>query len=289
MRAIVLNKHTVYERVHQTTEEHREQLPEGYWDAVLRAHDRHRDALDHLVGVMEELGWEYELTARESFEGPNGHDLVLSLGGDGTVLAASHKTLGVPLLGINSDPERSTGYFCATTAADDLQGVLQAFEAGQLERFVLRRLKVVVDGAVVGPPALNDVLVANTNPAATSRYVLMAGKRQEAQKSSGVWISTAAGSTAGIRSAGGVVLPLANAQLQYLVREPVFMPGQRYDLLRGVRDLDEGLTIVSQMDEGCAYIDGPFVEIPLPVGAELRVGAHEPLVLLGLQPDRRER
>jgi hypothetical protein len=43
------------------------------------------------------------------------------------------------------------------------------------------------------------------------------------------------------------------------------------------------------MDDGCAYLDGPFVQVPLPLGAVMKISAHEPLTLLGLQPDRRER
>jgi hypothetical protein len=77
--------------------------------------------------------------------------------------------------------------------------------------------------------------------------------------------------------------------MQYLVREPVFSTQEHYELLRGVRDLEEGLTVVSHMRDGYAYVDGPNKSVPLPLGSVLRISAAEPLTILGLEPERRER
>jgi NAD+ kinase len=292
---IVVTKGTAFDRVDRddvevasvaTTEAGYE--GESYRDRLSNSHHAHIAALARVMKTIEKLGWAATLVERDAFEGCEGYDLVLSVGGDGTVLDASHRTFGVPLMGVNSDPERSVGYFCATTA-DGIEAVLKDYQANVLQPFVLHRLKLTVDGEEVGSPALNDVLVANSNPGATSRYVLIAGPRAERQKSSGIWISTPAGSTAGIRSAGGVVLPLEGAQMQYLVREPVFSTQEHYELLRGVRDLEEGLTVVSHMRDGYAYVDGPNKSVPLPLGSVLRISAAEPLTILGLEPERRER
>ncbi|MCA9562309.1 MAG: NAD(+)/NADH kinase [Myxococcales bacterium] len=288
MRVSVLNKFTVLESVQSASGQEFEPLDGEQWDRVVAAHDRHHRALERLDEILSKLGWDYDISSRGDFAGSDGFDLVISVGGDGTVLQASHKTLNVPLLGINSDPEASVGYFCAT----DISGAeeaLRRFEAQNIERFVLHRIRLEIDGEVVAPPALNDVLIANANPAATSRYSINAGAREERQRSSGMWISTPAGSTAGIRSAGGAVLPLEGAQMQYLVREPVLHPSAHYELLRGVRNLDEGITVVSEMADGCAYVDGPYVRVPLPWGTRLKLLAHQPLTLLGLEPSRRER
>ena len=40
-------------------------------------------------------------------------DLVVAVGGDGTLLAASHNVVDVPILGVNSAPGHSVGFFCA--------------------------------------------------------------------------------------------------------------------------------------------------------------------------------
>ena len=84
------------------------------------------------------------------------------------------------------------------------------------------------------------------------------------------------------------MLPLEGAQMQYLVREPVHSQ-EHYELLRGVRDLEEGITIVSHMQNGYAYVDGPTESVHLPLGAVLKISAGPALTILGLEPERRER
>jgi NAD+ kinase len=291
-RALVVKKETAFEMMSGEERERlaaRKGLPDAHlWQEIVAADEVHRRTLERVREVLGERGWRFQEVGHAGFAGPEGHDVVISVGGDGTVLSASHRTIGVPLLGINSDPKRSVGYFCAT-GIEGVDAAIAALEDGTLRRFRLHRLRLEVDGQTAGPPVLNDVLVANENPAATSRYILIAGAREERQRSSGLWISTPAGSTAGIRSAGGAVLPLDVPLLQYLVREPVVSPLASYELLRGVRALEEGIVVVSQMEQGYAYIDGPYEKVPLPLGARMRISAHEPLVLLGLEPARRER
>ena len=134
-----------------------------------------------------------------------------------------------------------------------------------------------------------DLLVTNQNPAMMSRYVLSAGQRLETHASSGMWISTPAGSTAGIRSAGGTVMPLEGSLIQYLVREPYTAGPARYPLLKGVRELEEGLMLRSLMEGGVVYVDGPYIQIPFQLGAELRLIRGPSLRVVGLDPARRER
>ena len=250
--------------------------------------ERHERAVSEIEALFKGRGWAYDLINRADYNGPQGHNLIVTIGGDGTVLAASHKTLDIPLIGINSDPERSVGYFCAARV-EGAEKTFDAYIRGSLKLFKLHRLKIEIDGEACGPPALNDVLVANCNPAATTRYSLVAGDRTERHRCSGLWISTAAGSTAGIRSAGGAVLPLHMPLLQYLVREPVISPLAHYELLRGVRNLDEGIVVMSEMYEGFVYVDGPYEKIPFRMGSKMVISAHTPLQLLGLEPGRRER
>jgi NAD+ kinase len=213
---------------------------------------------------------------------------VLAVGGDGTVLDVSHSLSGIPLLGVNSDPSRSTGYFSGTTV-DDLEATLRRWVRGEEPVTEIRRLGLTIDGQPYAVPCMNDLLVANTNPAMMSRYAVTAGPRTEVHASSGIWISTAAGSTAGIRSAGGTVLPLGGDLVQYLVREPYPLNGARYELVRGVRHIHEGLAVRSLMEGGAVYVDGPYLKIDLPIGTLLEVGEGPRLKIVGMDPMRRER
>jgi NAD+ kinase len=255
---------------------------------ILESRERHERAVFEVEQIFKGRGWAYDLINRADYNGPQGHNLIVTIGGDGTVLAASHKTLDIPLIGINSDPERSVGYFCAARV-EGAEKTFDEYIQGNLQLFELHRLRIEIDGVTCGPPALNDVLVANCNPAATTRYTLVAGNRTERHRCSGLWISTPAGSTAGIRSAGGVVLPLHMPLLQYLVREPAISPLAHYELLRGVRNLDEGIVVMSEMYEGFIYVDGPYEKIPFRMGEKMIISGHTPLKLLGLEPGRRER
>src|SRR4029453_1431301 len=131
-----------------------------------------------------------------------GLDLVVTVGGDGTLLSASHYVDDVPILAINSAPSHSVGFFCGARSGEAKSAITAAMR-GTLRRTVLTRMKVTLNGEVVAGRVLNDTLFCHASPAATSRYILELGETFEQQKSSGMWIGPAAGSTAAQRSAGG--------------------------------------------------------------------------------------
>ena len=168
-RAVVVDKGTVLEESQSVELTQLAAKSPDYVQRLKSSHIRHKGAVAQVFDVLQRTGWDFEHVRRDEFTGPKGSDLVISVGGDGTVLHASHQTIGVPVLGVNSDPDYSTGYFCGTTAAS-LEDTLKSFMEGDLPEFHLHRLRTEIDGKTVGPPALNDVLVANRNPAATCRF-----------------------------------------------------------------------------------------------------------------------
>jgi NAD+ kinase len=132
-------------------------------------------------------------------------------------------------------------------------------------------------------------LIAHANPAAVTSYTLQLGDISELQKSSGIWIATAAGSTAAIRSAGGRVMPLRSRKLQFLVREPYFGDGSRYRLLKGLVAPGTPLQVTSRMRRGRLFMDGPHLRFPLGLGNILSVTtAAAPLRVIGLDGTRRQ-
>ncbi len=266
----------------------RDRDPKAY-AALQGATDGQNRANDLVAEGLQRAGFSFEQMDREAFDTLESDvDLVVAVGGDGTVLDVSHKVIGVPMIGINSDPERSVGYFCADNAAG-AAAVFQRFADGTSRSTRLHRIALTVDGVRHPYPCMNDLLVTNGNPAMMSRYLLSDGESAERHSSSGIWISTPAGSTAGIRSAGGTVLPLDGPLLQYLVREPYATGQARYPMLRGVRYLHEGFNIRSLMDGGMIYMDGPYIEVPFALGAELELSEGPPIELVELDARRRER
>jgi NAD kinase len=248
-----------------------------------------REANARVIDALQQAGFDVVAMHRDVFRGPaDGSVLVVAVGGDGTVLDVSHRVVDVPLLGVNSDPTRSTGYFCGTDVTA-LRETAVRWASGETSSTVVRRIGLEIDDVRYAYPCMNDVLITNSNPAMMSRYAVTAGPRTETQASSGVWVSTPAGSTAGIRSAGGTVLPLDGDLIQYLVREPYLTGAGRYELLRGVRHLHEGMRFESQMEGGAVYVDGPYLKIPFPIGAVLKLTRGPSLELVAMDPLRRER
>lgn len=198
-------------------------------------------------------------------------DLVVTVGGDGTALTASHYIRQGAMLGVNSAPGDSVGHFCHASRADfarKLDDILN----DKWEASKLTRLKVTLDEQPLAEFALNDVLMTHECPAATTRYILTVDKYEEEQRSSGIWISTAAGSTAGICSAGGRVMPLLSRRIQYLVREPYREHGRSYQLRRGFIEHGDVIQIASKMQQGWLYIDGARTAYRLAFGTRAIIG-----------------
>lgn len=253
-------------------------------------HAAHSRTLERVQTALQRIGAHAVLIKRPHAEfDTTDADLVVAVGGDGTLLAASHNVGSVPLLGVNSDPERSVGFYCAGRG-DELEVALQRALAGSLPATWLTRMKVTLNGRVRSRRVLNEALYSHTSPAATSRYILRYGSASEEQNSSGVWIGPAAGSTAAQYSAGGQVLPLRSKRLQLVVREPFAWGGQRYRLRHLLVGLGKSVSLKSKMQDAALFLDGPYRRISVSLGDCAEFSAsNEPLCVLGLAHDRRER
>jgi len=201
-------------------------------------------------------------------------DLVISIGGDGTAMGSSHYIRGGSMIGVNSAPGDSVGHFCSVNRKNFDQK-LGTILSGKWKPKELARLQIKLDEKPLPELALNDVLIAHDCPAATTRYLIKVGRREEEHRSSGVWVSTAAGSTAGIRSAGGKVMPLGSQRIQFLVRELYREPKRSYQLTRGFIEPDGEIVIASKMAKGEMYIDGARTFYPFPFGTRASITASE--------------
>jgi NAD+ kinase len=254
-------------------------------DRLLRADVENRRALGELTAHLARRGIDFDAVFRGSIAARRRYDLVISLGGDGTFFAAARYLKDTPILGINSDPANSLGLW---TCADrtNFREPLERAMAGEGKPVRIHRMAIAINGKPLRETAFNDVLVTHRNPAAMTRYRLTVGAAQEDQRSSGVWISTAAGSTAGIRSAGGRRMPIASKRLQYLVREPYSWPQRRYRLARGL-SARLGLQTLT-VDLGL-WIDGSRVRYDLGLGDRVELQLGPPLAVLCYDEERRRR
>lgn len=286
-RVLVVYKKSTYQQLvnEQRNRRVRKLLAEGdrTVERFREAHEAHLRSVEATKRALRSLGVRHAFAYLETRRASaRGFDLVVTLGGDGTLLWASHMVQAeTPMLGLNTSPRDSVGYFCAGDT-QNVEVMLSEALGGRLKATELARLRVRLRGKILSSRVLNDLLFCHECPAATSRYLLRHGAVEEDQKSSGIWVGPAAGSTAAQHSAGGRVLPIRSQQIQYVVREP-YPVSKEYDLVRGLVEPGQVLSVRSKMPIAHVYIDGPHREHTVRFGEELRLDrSDEPLTLLGL-------
>jgi len=104
-----------------------------------------------------------------------------------------------------------------------------------------------------------------------SRYYLKIGNLREEQRDSGLWISTAAGSSGAIRSAGGKLFKNEEKKMQYMPRELYYGFNKTYRHKGGVLHAGQRVAITSLMRSGMIYIDGTHYELKFPFNHTLNV------------------
>ena len=249
------------------------------WDVerLKRAHRAHQETLRQVEAALRASGIRYRMIFRALQHDYRPYDFVISVGGDGTFLEAARGVRRQPILGVNSDPERSAGSFCHASG-ETFGQLLERILAGALTMRALHRMQLRLNGRNLGLNVLNDVLIAHENPAAMSRYWIQVNGVKEEQRSSGLWIATAAGSTGAMKSAGGNVLPKGSTATQYLPRELYRPSGMRYRLMGGVIPGEQTITLRSFMRQGMVYVDGAHMKIPFRYGDQLQIkGSRYPL------------
>ena len=248
-----------------------------------RAHAVHERSLQTVLDTLKRAGVKADVVYRAGLRRAiQGYRLVISVGGDGTLLQVSHRLRDVPVLGVNSDRNRSEAVFCSASR-DNVARLIPDALAGRLPQRKLYRLHVRLNGRVVGPPVLNDVLIAHEDPATMSRYRLRVDGREEPQKSSGLWISTAAGSSSAVMAAGGRQVPWTSRQFQYRPRELYCGRLTPCRLTGAVLPMRSRVQVTWLMREGAVFIDGPHVKQPLRFGdrVSITLSSRSPLCVLG--------
>ncbi len=295
-RVLVLAKKTTYGRfmVEQTDPRIAHLLETGDESVrkLLKSHEDHEIAIAEVLASLDALGVPHKRVETSTLASAKRGDLVITVGGDGTLLRASHEIgEGVPLLGINSAPRHSVGFFCYGKKGAAKRAIRDALD-GKLPRAALTRMHVSLNEETISARVLNEALYCHASPAATSRYILRVegpgqAPLEEEQRSSGLWVGPAAGSTAAQRSAGGVVLPLLSRKLQVVVREPYTAVGKTFRYRRGLVPRGGRVTLVSKMREAKIFLDGHDRVFDVTIGdVVVMQRAEERLVVLGLRSIR---
>ena len=242
-------------------------------------HDR---SLDKIRQVMDELvaerGIDVGYTARETvrradFSGP---DLVIVLGGDGTLTSIAHSVDDkTPVMGVNSHPrsesdDGSYGFFMGSDPHTFSEDVRSALDGGGVVN-VLPRLQAEIEttsGNIVRcDPALNDLLVANTHQYQPSKYRLQREEIDSMQYSSGCLFSTFLGQGAWFRHVAnieGEAFPFEEIDDHYLFVARDLPRESRADDGSYWEWTSEQTIITSDMHRGYVAVAPRVVEPPPP-------------------------
>ena len=240
---------------------------------ALVAHDENQRAIEEVQRVVDLHGISSKSRYRARKSSTNEYDLVVTIGGDGTLLDASHAVQDIPMLGVNSSPSFSVGHFCCSSS-DTFARVFEGVLNGSQPISRRTRLQVTVNGEPNPNPVLNEVLFSHPSPGAVTRFTIHGEDGERRYKSSGMWISTPSGSTGAIHSAGGSILPPDSEQLQYLIREPYWPPGT--ERLTGQGVMKGPLRFTSLARQGAVYIDGHRLKERVGYGSEVTIDVTAP-------------
>ncbi|KZV25135.1 NADH kinase-like [Dorcoceras hygrometricum] len=256
----------------------------------------HKNAINFCQNVLKRKPIDWKAVFRNDVSRAiSDVDLVVTVGGDGTLLQASHlMDDSIPVLGVNSDPTRpeeleefneefdatrSTGYLCASTA-NNFEQILDEILENHYEPSELARMAISINSKLIRTSALNDILLAHPCPATVSRFSFRSGRNEKLSslvhcRSSGFRVSTAAGSTAAMLSAGGSAMPILSNDLQFIVREPI-CPGTISSLMHGFVKFDERLEVTWFCREGLVYIDGSHLVHSIGYGDVIELSSMTP-------------
>ena len=274
-RVVVVRKTTVLERAEDRPDRRlAEVMNHGgpLADRILEAHRQHISTVQAVIRTVHRKHMEVRVVAKLTRRDARWADLVVTVGGDGTFLRASHcisaddVSDGTPMLGVNSAVGSSMGFFCAADG-DNFAIWIDAMIQGQVNSRGLWRMAVLINDEPVYDLALNDVLIAHKVPAETTRYTLEVDGRKQVHTSSGIWVATSAGSTGAIRSAGGDVLPLDDARLQYRIRELHSHGAEDAPMIGGM--IQSRIEVVSHIPFGMLYVDGGHQKVQFGYGDRL--------------------
>ena len=235
-----------------------------------KTHETHFWTLSYVEAVLKHRKLKFTKFCRGTAINYGRYDLIITVGGDGTFLESARYLDKQVIWGVNSDPSWSVGRFCSGNPRN-FEIMLEKVLQGKAPIRKLNRLSLSFDDGTQQMNVLNDLLICHQNPGALSRYYLTVGRVREEQRSSGVWVSTAAGSSGGIHSAGGKVLPQESKNMQYKPRELYRGRNVQYRLTGGLFKLNQKIAVTSLMREGVVFIDGSHVCLPFSFATTIHV------------------
>lgn len=215
-------------------------------------------------------------------------DLIIAVGQDGLVANVAKYTGSYPIIPINPDPDRFDGILLPFTTPTAAAAVRRTVEGRARIREITLAEARLADGQRL--LAFNDLYIGARSHV-SARYTLAHGGQPEPQSSSGVLVSTGAGSTGWLSSCFNMAASIASftggtagkpmqlgwddPRLVYVVREPFASKQSRIAHVAGVISPGESLVLESRMPiNGVIFSDGVEADaLAFDSGAIAQIGA----------------
>lgn len=192
-------------------------------------------------------------------------DIVVTIGIDGLVVNTAKYLNGQPLIAVNPDPAHIDGILLPFNVSQAALAVHAVINKQAKTRTITMAEALLNDGQSL--LAFNDLFVG-VKSHVSARYLIRHGNQKEHHSSSGIIVSTGAGSTGWLSSvfnmANGILngfnkdthripsfrLEWGDEKLVYVVREPFVSKTSTASIVCGYISLDEPLILHSEMPEG---------------------------------------
>lgn len=235
-------------------------------------HDAFKEALDKIIadtsGLVKHKVIERKFLPNFLF---SAQDVVVALGQDGLVANAAKYVKQQPLLGVNPDPQRNDGILLPFIKETYRENLIRVLEENYQSTQVTMAQARTSDGQSL--LAFNDLFIGPSSHT-SARYHIQFNGKQEYQSSSGLIVSTGAGSTGWLSSvvnmSNGVHGALnRNAakvnwrmkwdedRLAFVVREPFVCKHSSANVTAGYVSRGHSLVLESNMPfNGVIFSDG---------------------------------
>ena len=197
--------------------------------------------------------------------------IIIAVGGDGTFLRAAQFVDAQPMFGVNADVSSKEGFFMGADK-NNFEPVLKKILDSGISIKKFPRLETFINSKKIGTLALNELFIGPKKAYHAAKYILEFGGKKERQKSSGVLVTTPAGSYAWAKACGIKTMHLDSKNFQFVVREPyegkVF---RNYKLKNRIIKPNQKIKILSEMLDGIIVADSVGIEHSFKNGSKAAV------------------
>lgn len=221
------------------------------------AYGIYKSTLDKVKEILRKYRIGYNLADRDKlkYEQFQKRDLIIAVGGDGTFLRAAQFVSNQLMLGVNADVSTKEGFFMSSDK-NNFEAVIDRILKNEINIKKFPRLEARIDNKKIATPSLNEFFIGPKKAYHAAKYIIEIGGRKERQKSSGVLVTTPAGSYAWARACNTKPMNLNTKNFQFVVREPyegkVF---RNYKLKKGILKPSQKVSIESEMLDGVIVAD----------------------------------